>query len=789
MPETDVTTTRPAHVKSFVRRFRTDILAQWRVQARELPGARDLSPVVLVDHVPELLDEIAIIADVLLDDSTNESPFETARRHAVDRLGEGFDIEVVVREMSLLRGAIHTVWRKENVGANLRELTMLDLAIDRAIAVSVARYTEAHQRTLAGIDRISTASFESSSVSDLLQRLLSVFMETTPAVDTAAILLREGDRLYLRAAVGLDDELRRGFSVAIGEGFGGTIASKRAPLALRAAYMDPIVTSQEVRLKGVRALYGVPLLHHDEVIGVAHMGSLTANEFSQEDRQFFGSMAGRATAGIVHHMLRQELAQSEERFKQIAAERERALSKLESLLAASPIGIAFVDRDLRFLRINDAHAAINGVPAGAHLGRTVREVLPAVADAFESLLRGVIETGQPALNLEVPLPDGRSLLATYFPVRVGEQVTGVGSIVMDVTETKRAHEALAAEQVRSHSILEHAPAAIWVKDAEGHVVLANQRLAEALGHDLSALLGRRSQDVLPPELAASHIAHDETVLRENRAIEVEETVPSPQGPRTFLSIKFPIPGDPPLVGAVATEITQRKQMEEELRSAVRAREEILAVVSHDLRNPLGSVQLAAAMLMSHFGFESRGRRPIETILRSCTRMENLIDDLLDTANIRAGRLHLDRKREMAHSVAGEAVELQRPIAEEKGIALEYRPSDGVPILGDRDRLLQVFSNLIGNAFKFGRAGDTVRIEDEVRGDFVVFSVRDSGPGISPELLPFLFEPYWSADRTRRGSGLGLYISRGIVEGHGGKIWVESTPGQGAKFLFSIPRAK
>src|SRR5205085_1626869 len=186
-----------------------------------------------------------------------------------------------------------------------------------------------------------------------------------------------------------------------------------------------------------------------------------------------------------------------------------------------------------------------------------------------------------------------------------EHVTGVGGIVMDVTETRRAHEALRTEKVRIQSILEHAPAAIWMKDAEGHVVLANQRLAEALGQELPALIGRRTQDVLPHELAANHVAHDEIVLRENRAIEVEETVPSPQGPRTFLSIKFPIPGDPPLVGAVATEITQRKLMEEELRSAIRAREEILAVVSHDLRNPLGSVQLAAAMLMSHFGFESR----------------------------------------------------------------------------------------------------------------------------------------------------------------------------------------
>jgi len=455
--------------------------------------------------------------------------------------------------------------------------------------------------------------------------------------------------------------------------------------------------------------------------------------------------------------------------------------------------LGFVDRELRYIRVNDALAEMNGKPAVDHAGRRVAEILPEFAESVVPLLERVLATGEPATNIPLARPNARSLLANYFPVRDATgSVSGVGGIVLDVSEEKRAQDLLRVEQTRLQSILEYTPAPMWIKDADGRIILANRRLADAMGYPYEQVIGRRSEDILPREVALQHQAHDQIVLQENRAIEVEESVPVPGKVRTFLAIKFPIPNDPPLVGAIATEITDRKNMEEELRAAVRTREEVLAVVSHDLRNPLGTVRVGASMLQAQNPADPRTRRYLDMIQRAAGRMETLIDDLLDTANIRAGHLKLETTRELADSILREAIDLQQPMAAEKGIELQQQAGDlqGVALLCDHDRILQVFANLIGNALKFCRQGDSITVTGERVGEHVRFSVVDTGPGIAPDALPHLFDAYWSgADHGKRGVGLGLHICRGIVEGHGGQIWVESTPGTGAKFSFTLPLAQ
>lgn len=622
-----VTADAATSARTFLGRRRNEILAEWQQRAKLLPAARGLSTVVLLDHVPQVLDELA----ARIDDPRTDLPM--AARHAVDRLEEGFDVGAVIDELSLLRDCIFTVWERDGA-EQLATLRAIDGAIDHTIRVTVARFADSAQRA------------------------------------------------------------------------------------------------------------------------------------------------------------RMEI---EQHLRQLNEQRERALAKLESLLAASPVGIAFVDRDLRYLRINDALAALNGKPAAEHIGRTVREVLPGHADQLEQLLRHVLETGEPELNIEVAVPgptpnDTRWILATYFPVRTGDSVTGVGGVVMDVTEEKRTEQALRIEQARLRSIVEHAPAAIWVKDSAGRVVLANERLADALGHTQEEVIGHRSDQMLPTEFATQHQEHDRIVLAENRAIEVEEVVPSPTGMRTFLSIKFPIPGDPPLVGGIATEITDRKRMEEDLRIAVRTREDMMAVVGHDLRSPLGAVQLSATLLLSQLGGDQRARRHLDMIHRACMRIENLIDDLLDTASIRAGRFVVETRSESLDEVVSEALELQRPLAEEQSITIVgtcHLPE--IRVRCDRDRILQVFGNLIGNALKFSSAGGTITVDCARDGDMVRISVTDTGPGIKPEVLQHLFDPYWSGpDHAKYGAGLGLYIVRGIIERHGGRVWVESELGHGATFFFTLP---
>ncbi len=472
---------------------------------------------------------------------------------------------------------------------------------------------------------------------------------------------------------------------------------------------------------------------------------------------------------------------------------EPALAKLEALLSASPVGIGFLDRDLRYIRINEALASLNRRSPAEHIGKSFAEVLPATSAAsVEPMLRRVMETGTPVLNHEIREPiasEGhRTYLATFFPVRMPSgEVGGVGGVVADVTEARRAEADLRRVQEHMQSVLEHTPAPIWIKDSDGRVVLANHRVADALGHRYEDILGRRSEDLLPADVAAAHRAHDAIVMNEGRAIEIEESVPAPGGMRTFLAVKFPLPGEPPFVGAIATEITERKRIEEELRVAVRARERTLAIVSHDLRNPLGTIQVSAALLMSQLASDPRWRRHLEIIHRSCLRMEHLIADLLDMASIGAGRLSIATKPEPADEVLREASDLHQPLAAEKDITLVQRcAAEGVFIECDRQRVMQVFANLIGNALKACRAGDTVTLACDPGDDAIRFSVEDTGPGIEPELLGHLFDPYWSGPGWRTGVGLGLYIARGIVERHGGHIDVESTAGQGTRFWFTVP---
>ncbi|HEX8114243.1 MAG TPA: HAMP domain-containing sensor histidine kinase [Kofleriaceae bacterium] len=270
------------------------------------------------------------------------------------------------------------------------------------------------------------------------------------------------------------------------------------------------------------------------------------------------------------------------------------------------------------------------------------------------------------------------------------------------------------------------------------------------------------------------------------------------------------------------------RIEDELRRVVAARDEVLAIVSHDLRNPLSAVQLSTRLL-GELGLDERAHKHLEMIQRATRSMSRLIDDLLDAVSIDSGKLALDLRPVPVAAVLTEVRERNEPLARDRGV--ELRVSCGAPpealnatasnatvsnvaIVGDRPRVLQVFGNLIGNALTFCRAGDTMVIACQVAGDAVEFSIADTGPGIDPGLVPHLFEPYWCAPpNIRRRIGLALYIAKGIVERHGGRIRVERSetgggdpagsaggaggkaprgidtgPGAGTLFSFTLPKA-
>jgi len=230
------------------------------------------------------------------------------------------------------------------------------------------------------------------------------------------------------------------------------------------------------------------------------------------------------------------------------------------------------------------------------------------------------------------------------------------------------------------------------------------------------------------------------------------------------------------------------------RSSVRAtqlRDRVLGIVAHDLRNPLSTILMQTSALRRQGPEpERRSQEPVEVTRRAATRMNRLIQDLLDVALMEAGQLTIERGRLSAGGLISEAVDMQKPLASSSSLKLRVDVDpDVAEVWGDRSRLLQVFENLIGNSIKFTEAGGRITAGAKSWGDEVVFWVADTGPGIPSENLPHVFDRFWQATRRgRRGAGLGLPIAKGIVEAHGGRIWVESTAGSGSIFSFTIPRA-
>jgi signal transduction histidine kinase len=249
------------------------------------------------------------------------------------------------------------------------------------------------------------------------------------------------------------------------------------------------------------------------------------------------------------------------------------------------------------------------------------------------------------------------------------------------------------------------------------------------------------------------------------------------------------------VAAVVTVagLTRREQRARAAaESAVQTRDEVVSIVSHDLRNPLSTVQMAAAYLLDSLPADSvraSDRKSLEMIKRAAEGMARMIQDLLDIARLESGNLAVERATFPLAPFMDEAATMLRPLAEKQRQRLDVTVADAVDsVCADRDRLLQILSNLVGNAVKFTPPGGTITMAAEAQDGGVRFRVSDTGTGIRPEQVPHLFDRFWQATRAdRRGLGLGLPIVKGLVEAHESRIVVASTVGQGTTFSFTIRR--
>jgi signal transduction histidine kinase len=339
---------------------------------------------------------------------------------------------------------------------------------------------------------------------------------------------------------------------------------------------------------------------------------------------------------------------------------------------------------------------------------------------------------------------------------------------------------------------------------------------------LDRLLGRQSPDLLPesaraaietcapqlrvltPESLERERASDATWVEVLRQLGATHTITAPLvvGARPVGLLNLGLDGSGRVFGeedlALAQQIAhdatlaiERSRLYGALQAAVRARDTVLAVVSHDLRTPLGTVCLSADLLARPGGLGGgQAAKQVQMIRRAGLRMRALIDAFRDATTIETGQLTVEPRSEDPAALIEEACGLLEPQATERSIHLSTTVAPDLPVAYcDRERILQVLLNLGGNAIKFTGKGGHVRLEANRVGDTIWFAVSDTGRGIERDALPMVFERYWRGEGgERHGTGLGLFISKGIVEAHGGKIWADSELGKGSTFCFTVPLA-
>lgn len=382
-------------------------------------------------------------------------------------------------------------------------------------------------------------------------------------------------------------------------------------------------------------------------------------------------------------------------------------------------------------------------------------------------------------------------------IRVAERTAELISVnerlQLELDERKRTELALERLSRQNQLILNSVGEGLCGLDLQGKITFVNPAAANLLGYSVAELIGQSIYIILP-HAKSDNTPHELTEspiyasLRDGTIHQVTNELFWRQNNTSFPVeyVSRPIREAGEIVGAVITfkDITERQVVE-------RMKDEFISVVSHELRTPLtsihGSLGLLASGLLKPGG--DRGQRLLEIAVDSTERLVRLINDILDIERIESGKVKMVQQTCDAADLMIEAVEVMQSIAEQHGVNLSVTPVSA-QLLADRDRIIQTLTNLLSNAIKFSFEANTVWLTAQNQGDQILFRVKDRGRGIPTDKLETIFERFQQVDvsdsRNHEGTGLGLAICRSIVQQHGGCIWVESTPGEGSTFYFTLP---
>ena len=450
---------------------------------------------------------------------------------------------------------------------------------------------------------------------------------------------------------------------------------------------------------------------------------------------------------------------------------------------------------------NAAYARLVG--KRALIGKTVRDALPEIeGQGFFELLDQVYRTGEPyrAVDLQMELqrfpgaPVSQAYLDfVYQPIISDGIVTGIFVQGFDATERTVARQALQRSEVRLKEGMKAAGMVVWDWDLATDQVEFSDNAPELFGADWGTLASIQDA-VVPDDLARLEAARVAALDCHGTYGDVIRLVRPDNGQTVWLQVHATIVNDaagaPICIRGVSIDVTARKRAEESLREASRHKDEFLAMLSHELRNPLAPIRSAAHLLGMAPDNVARVRQSSLIIERQVNHMTSLINDLLDVSRVNTGLVTFDMQVIDLHQVVVESLEQTQPLINERGHSLSVSvPDEGeVAVLGDRKRLVQVLTNLLHNAAKYTPPGGKIALVVSHHAGMAELHVSDNGIGVDAELMPHIFELFTqekrSSDRTQGGLGLGLALVRSLVLLHGGHVTAASE-GTGAGATFSV----
>jgi len=533
--------------------------------------------------------------------------------------------------------------------------------------------------------------------------------------------------------------------------------------------------------------------------------------------------------------------------QRIANER---LALIDTIYTSAPVGLCFVDRELRYVSINNALAEMNGHRPDYFLGKTVRQAVPELADVVETHYRRVIDTGQPVIDVEISgattarSNQQRYWLCSYYPVHnASGNLLGVNVAVRDITEQKQA-------EANTLFLLDVGECIRFAADADELLWAVSVALGEHLQASRCAfieintdedrfsvrrdyhphvpsLVGNYSLSAFSPAVVEAGRSGQTTVITDvssdSRTVKFVEAYQK-LGVAAYVAV--PLVREGKLVSGLIVVMAEAREWHERevtsinmvaertwlaveklqldralresdaaLRDADRRKDEFLATLAHELRNPLSLMRNIVTLQQTPDGPESDPQWGRDIIDRQVNYLTRLTDDLFDVSRITREKLELQKERVNLSEIIKAAVESCRPLIDQRQHELTVSiPQDEIYLIADRVRLTQVFMNLLNNAAKYTPDPGQIWLSVEPAGGIVEVRVRDTGVGIAPENLPHLFELFYQVDRSytrsEGGLGLGLTLVYRLIELHGGKVEARSAGvNRGSEFIVQLPMAQ